>query len=116
MKKDISWTWLDTEQIAFDQLKVAITGVPVLILPNFNEEFCVETDACGQGRGVVLQQKGRPVAFFSKGLGVKHQTLSIYDKEMLAVLLAVKKWHPYLIRKHFSIKTDHQSLKFLANK
>lgn len=39
----------------------------------------------------MLQQDGKPVAYFSKALGVKHQALSIYDKEMLAVLLAVKK-------------------------
>ncbi|KAA3487542.1 reverse transcriptase [Gossypium australe] len=48
-------------------------------------------DACGQGLGVMLHQKGKPMAFFSKGLGIRHQELSIYDKEMLAALLAVKK-------------------------
>ncbi|KAA3481040.1 reverse transcriptase [Gossypium australe] len=74
-----------------------------------------ETDASGQGVVVVLQKKGKPVAFFSKALGVKHQTLSIYYKEMLAGLLAVKKWHPYLIGRHFLIKTDHQSLRFILD-
>lgn len=66
--------------------------------------------------GAVLQQKGRAVAFFNRSLRIKHQALSIYDKEMLAVLLAVKNWHPYLIGRHFSIKTDHQNLKFLIDK
>lgn len=33
---------------------------------------------------------------------------------MLAALLAVKKWHPYLVGRHFIIKIDHQSLKFLS--
>lgn len=54
------------------------------------------------------------MAYFSKALGVKYQALSIYDKEMLAVLLAVKKWHSYLVGRHFFIKIDHQSLKFLS--
>lgn len=49
--------------------------------------------------------------FFSKGLGIKHQSLSTYDKEIFVVLLAVKKWHPYLVGRHFLIKTDHHSLR-----
>lgn len=91
LKKEVPWNWSEREQKAFEELKTAATNAPMLILPNFNEEFCIETDVCGVGVGAVLQQKGRPIAFFSKGLGVKHQTLSIYDKEMLAVLLAIKK-------------------------
>lgn len=51
----------------------------------------MDTDACGQGVEVILQQKGRPIAFFNKGLRIKHQALSIYDKQMLVVLLALKK-------------------------
>lgn len=56
------------------------------------------------------------MAFFSKGLEIKHQALSIYDKEMLAILLVVKKWQPYLIGRHFTIKTDYQSLQFLTDR
>lgn len=55
------------------------------------------------------------MAYFSKGLGVRHQTLSIYEKEMLAVLLAIKKWHSYFVGRYFKIRTDHQSLRFLAD-
>lgn len=43
-----------------------------------------------------------------------HQALSIYEKEMLAVLLAVKKWYAYMVGRPFLICTDHQSLRFLA--
>lgn len=61
----------------------------MLALPNFQEQFCVDADASGSGVGAVLQQKGGPVAFFNKGLSVRHQVLSIYEKDML-VVLAVK--------------------------
>lgn len=55
------------------------------------------------------------MAYFSSGLEVRHQVLSIHEKEMLVVLLAVKKWRSYLVGRHFKIRTDHQSLRFLAN-
>ncbi|KAA3452986.1 Transposon Ty3-G Gag-Pol polyprotein [Gossypium australe] len=114
LKKEVRWQWTSVEQAAFDTLKNTICQAPVLVLPDFQEPFCVETDASGSRVGAVLQQKSRPVAYFSKALGVKYQALSIYDKEMLAVLLAVKKWHFYLVGRHFYIKTNHQSLKFLS--
>ncbi|GKF21751.1 transposon ty3-I gag-pol polyprotein, partial [Tanacetum coccineum] len=57
----------------------------VLKLPNFEEDFMVETDASGEGIGVVLQQQGHPVAYLSKALSPRHQMLSTYDKEFLAI-------------------------------
>ncbi|KAA3460972.1 reverse transcriptase [Gossypium australe] len=94
--KDHRIPLLDEKNVV-KQLKEAICQAPMLVLPDFQETFCVETDACRQGVGVVLQQKGRPVAFFSKALGIRHQALFIYDKKMLTVMLAVKKWHPYVL-------------------
>ncbi|GJV80829.1 putative mitochondrial protein [Tanacetum coccineum] len=42
--------------------------------------------------GAVLYQEGHPIAFLSKTLSPKHQTLSTYEKEFLAVLMALEKW------------------------
>ncbi|GMJ08032.1 hypothetical protein HRI_004472400 [Hibiscus trionum] len=108
------WKWGPSEDLAFEKLKQAVSNAPVLTLPDFSEEFSVETDASEKGVGAVLVQKGKPLAFFSRGLGVRHQGLSVYEKEMLAALMAVKKWSAYLVGRHFKIKTDHQSLRFLA--
>lgn len=49
----------------------------------------------------------------SRTLTAKHQALSTYEKELLAIVMATQKWHGYLQGHHFKIKTDHQSLKFL---
>ena len=86
---------------------------PVLALPNFTLQFVIETDASGIGIGAVLMQKGHPLAFINKALSVAHQGLSAYDKEMMAILFAVKKWHYFLVGRHFIIKTDHQPLKYM---
>lgn len=62
-----------------------------------------------------MLQEGRPLAFLSKALGTKSLGLSTYEKELVAILMAIKKWRHYLqVRPFvFAIKTDHQSLKYL---
>ena len=91
-----------------------MTQTPVLILPNFDAPFVVETDACATGIGAVLMQHQRPVAVLSKALGPTHQHLSIYEKEFLALIMAIEKWRSYLQRQEFTILTDHKSLSYLT--
>ena len=88
LKKN-AFQWNPQAQIAFENLKQAMINSPVLALPNFEEEFVIETDASGFGIGAVLQQHGHPIAFLSKTLAAKHQSLSAYEKELLAVVLAL---------------------------
>ena len=111
-KKQFSWS--PEAQLAFDKLKEAMVTTPVLALPNFAEPFEVETDASDVGIGAVLMQKGQPIAFLSKALGDSHKHMSIYEKEFLALIMAVDKWRQYLQRQEFVIRTDHKSLSYLT--
>lgn len=114
LKKD-GFIWTSAAELAFHQLKEVMTTAPVLALPDFSVPFVVETDASGKGIGAVLMQNGRPIAFLSKALCPKNQTLSIYERKFLAVLLAVQKWRCYLQGHKFIIKTDQQALKYLLD-
>ena len=86
MKKN-AYAWNERAELAFKNLKLAMSQAPVLKLPNFNEPFIVETDASGLGIGAILQQGGHPIAYMSKSLAPKHHSLSTYEKEFLAVKL-----------------------------
>jgi hypothetical protein len=60
-------------------------------------------------------QDEHPIAFLSKPLSEAHQQLSIYEKEFLALLMAVDHWRSYLQRGEFIIKMDHHSLCYLED-
>jgi RNase H-like domain found in reverse transcriptase len=66
--------------------------------------------------GAVLMQEKCPITYLNKALGVKHQGLSTYEKELMALFNVVHKWRHYLQNQPFIIKTDHISLKTFWNK
>ena len=72
----------------------------------------MEFDASRNGIGVVLMQEGRPISFESHPIKGKYLQKPIYEKEMLAILHALKKWWTYLMGRHFKVKIDHDILKY----
>ncbi len=114
LKKD-NFLWSTVAENAFDRLKHTLITSPILILPDFNLPFTIQTDASGDAIGAVLMQQNHPIAFVSKSLAPRHQAKSVYERELLAVLFAVKHWHHYVADKHFIIQTDHHNLKYLLS-
>ncbi|RVW76696.1 Transposon Tf2-8 polyprotein [Vitis vinifera] len=107
-----NFKWDEDAATAFTMLKQALTTTPTLAMPNFNEPFTIETDASGDGIGAVLTQQGRPIAYMSRALGVTKRSWSIYAKEMLAIVEAIRTWRPYILGRKFFIRTDQRSLKY----
>ena len=110
LKKNTMFVWTAEHDEAFSALKTALSSAPVLALPDFSVPFAIETDACANGVGAVLVQQGHPLAFISKALGPRTMGLSTYEKEYLAILVAVEQWRHYLQYGEFLIFTDQRSL------
>jgi hypothetical protein len=110
LKKSVIFVWTSEHEKSFCALKQALCSSPVLALPNFSKPFCIETDASGHGIGAVLLQNGHPLAFLSKALSPKSMGLSAYEKEYMAILLALQQWRQYLQHAEFLIYTDQRSL------
>ena len=105
--------WNDAATSTFNTLKTAMVNAPILAAPNFSLPFVIETDASGHGLGAVLLQAGHPIAYYSKILGIRNRGKPIYEKELMAIVFAVEKWRHYLLGRHFIVRTDQWSLKFL---
>jgi len=46
---------------------------------------------------------------------MQQQSLSTYEKELLAVVFVVQKWRHYMLNTHFIIRTDHRSIQYILN-
>lgn len=87
---------------------------PVLTLLDFTKQFIVEANASYKGIGAILIQEGRVIVYFSKAFSEKHLGMPICEKGYLSIINAIDKWRAYPLGRHFIIRTDHQSLKFLV--
>lgn len=117
-KKNIRFNWDDQCQKAFETLKESITSPPVLAYPDFspNNQFIIQTDASNHAIGAVMMNKNmRPVAFASRSLNKAEKNYPTIEKELLAIVWAVKHFRPYLYGKEFKIQTDHRPLVYLFN-
>jgi hypothetical protein len=110
LKKWYVFQWTQEQEVSFQTLKSALIQAPVLALPDFSQPFCIEIDGSDMGVGAVLMQEKHPIAFISNSLGPKLRGLSTYEKEYIAILLAVDQWKSYLHYTEFHIYTDQKSL------
>jgi hypothetical protein len=113
LRKNTLFIWTRDHEVAFQTLKTALMSAPVLALPDFSMLFCIETNASDVGVGAILMQDSHSIAYASKSLGPKLRGLSIYEKEYVAILLAVEQWIYYLQLSEFLIATDQMSLSHL---
>lgn len=90
---------------------------PILKLPDFDRTFILRTDASEDGIGAVLLQlendEKLPVAYASRKLQDREQSYAVIEKECLAVVWGVQKFHQYLCGQEFLLETDHQPLTYL---
>ncbi|GFW12998.1 retrovirus-related Pol polyprotein from transposon 297 [Trichonephila clavipes] len=97
--------------------------VPVLQLPNFQEQFNLFTNASGVGIYAVLNQNHRPIALVSRTLNKAERNYKVTERECLAVIWALNKFKTYFeslpVKSHdyrwalklseFNIEWEHRS-------
>lgn len=117
LKKDVPFLWGPPQQEAFEALKTALTTAPVLQYPDYDKPFIVNTDASDTAVGAVLMQDfgngPQPIAYFSRRHTPSQQNYSARDKELLAIVSALKEWRHIIADSKVLVLTDHDSLQYL---
>ncbi len=113
----IKWT-IEMNQ-SFTKLKELVANASALKIPDQAKYFTLITDCSEVGAGAVLTQADEnkqqvAVAYFHHTLSKAEQKYGATDKELLAVVLAMKRFRVYLSRK-FTLITDHNALRWLKS-
>ncbi|GFX93612.1 retrovirus-related Pol polyprotein from transposon 412 [Trichonephila clavipes] len=111
--------WTKECEDSFLQLKETLTSSPILIYPQPDKPFILDTDASNESVGAVLSQEidgqERVVAYWSKCLSKPERNYCVTRKELLAIVKAIEHFHHYLYGQKFLLRTDHASLTWLMN-
>ncbi len=112
-------TWTDHALSAFNKTKETLANVSLLAYPKPDAPTCLMTDASDTAVGAVLQQKGndvwQPISFFSRKMTPAETRYSTFDRELLAIYLAIKHFRHFLEGRLFYVLTDHKPLTFALN-
>jgi reverse transcriptase-like protein len=135
-KKALTWHWGTEQMKAFKTLKTLMCCRPVLVQPNFNKHFYLQTDASAYGMGAILSQvagsdpsdpdtncnlppknskpKLHPVTYYSATFTPTERNYNIYEWKLLAVMKLLTHWQHYLgwTKFPFVILTDHTNLQY----
>jgi hypothetical protein len=115
LHQDTVWHWKNEEEMAFTKSKEIITSDSVLVHFDPSLDLILACDASSYGIGAVLAHKlpngtERPIAFASRTLSDTEKKYAQIEKEGLACVYGVKKFHSFVYGRHFTMVTDHKPL------
>ena len=100
--------WTPTQQQDFEQIKNKLCTTPILVLPDLHQPFEIETDASNYALDAVITRPGHPVVFHFETFSDTVRRYSTYEKELYAIVQALKKWRHYILGKEMIILTNHK--------
>lgn len=112
-----SLSWSENQIKRFNELKCCLSKQPILVLPNFEKQFFLRTDASNEGVGAVLLQESegilKPTCYGSKKFSDAEKRYATIEKECYAIIWAVQRFKEYLYGKEFILQTYHLPLTYL---
>ena len=119
LSKNVQFTWDERREQSFQWVKEALVDAATLAYPDPSKPYKLFTDASEVGIGAVLTQfdeaadADRPICFLSRKLQAAETNYPTVEKELLAVVYALKKLRKYLLDKQFVLYTDNSAVRFL---
>ena len=119
LHKAVKWRWhKEEEEDSFREAKELLISTKLLVHFDPDKELILTCDASPYGVGAVLAHKEkdgteRPISYASRSLAMAERKYSQLDKEGLAIIFAVKRFHQYLYGQKFIIHSDHKPLQHI---
>ena len=115
LRKDVSWVWSTACDAAFQKIKRMLCEAPLLTHFDMSRPIVVHCDASQYGVRAVLSHvmedgAEKPVSFASRSLSSAERNYATVEKEGLALVYAVRKFHQFLFGNKFTMFTDHKPL------
>ena len=115
LQKDHKFEWSEECKRNFDEIKATLSNAPVLCHYDQNLELGLACDASSVGIGAVLfhifpDGTEKPIYYASKTLSKTEKNYSQIEKEGLAIIFGVKKFHQFIFGRKFYLYTDHKPL------
>jgi hypothetical protein len=118
LKKDKKFVWSEKCQESFDQLKKRFTEELVLMMPDHSKPFQIQVDSLLFATGGILTQMDtngdrHPCTYLSKSLTKEQRNHDTGDRELLAIIQALKKWRHYIQGSGHTtiVLSDHDNLR-----
>ena len=115
-RQDTEFNWTEEQENAFREVKRLVTTAPVLSYYNPKAELEIQCDASQTGLEAALLQRGRPIAYTSRALTETEQRYAQIEKEMLAIVFSLEKFHQYTYGRHMKIQSVHKPLESILQK
>lgn len=120
LKKDRKYVWTEEQENALNIIKHLISENTVLSYPDPNKEYFLVTDASASACGSYLGQKNnlgeiKPIGFHSRVFSETQSRYSAIEREMLAIVIALEHFHPFISASKINIMTDHKPLLGVIN-
>jgi hypothetical protein len=118
-EKKAKFVWTSECGLAFEALQQALISAPILSYPQSGGQFVLDTDASNFAIGCVLSQvqdgEEKVVAYGSKSLSKSERNYCVTRRELLAIVVFLKKYKHYLGGSRVKVRTDHGSLRWIFN-
>lgn len=113
-KRNASIVWSEHAEKSFRESKRVLAGATILAHPIPGVPVSLAVDASDYAIGTVFQQRvndsGQPLGFMTKMLSPAQRKYSAYDRKLLAIYYAVKRFRHAVEGREFAIYTDHKPL------
>ena len=120
LENDANFDFDESWRYAFEEIKSKLVTAPIMVIPDWNNDFEIMCDASDFAMGVVLGQRTekifKVIYYANKTFNEEQENYYTTEKEMLAMVFACEKFRPYILGSHVIIHTNHAAIKYLMAK